>query len=308
MQTDPTTDTTDGEKLNRLTRSATYASLSVAITLVAAKVLAWQATASVSVLSSLVDSALDVLASGITFVAVWFALSPADSEHRFGHGKTEGLAALFQSLVIMGSALFVCYKAIQRFFDPAPLQQISTGVIVMLISVGLTVALLSYQRYVVRRTGSVAIAADAMHYKSDLLVNLGVAASLLLSTLPSFSIIDPLAGVAIAAYILWGSWKIASDSLGILLDREIDTVERERIQEIAERHQAVKGFHDLRTRSAGSVIFIQFHLEMAPEMTLFQTHVVLDEVEDAIRAEFPRAEIIVHADPLGFPEQRDAFD
>jgi len=293
---------------NRLTRSATYASLSVALTLLGAKIWAWYATASVAVLSSLVDSALDLLSSAITFVAVWYALSPADSEHRFGHGKSEGLAALFQSLVITGSALFVGYEAVQRFLNPRSVEQIEAGVFVMLFSIVLTLALVAYQRFVVRKTGSVAIAADAMHYKTDLFVNLSVAIVLPLSVWASLPILDPLLGILIAAYIMWGTWGIASTSLDILLDAEISDADRKKIQGIAEQHQAVRGFHDLRTRSAGSVAFLQFHLELDPEITLFQTHVILDEVEDAIREQFPRCEIIIHADPLGFPERRDAFD
>jgi len=295
-------------KMNGLTRSATYASLSVALILTGAKVWAWYSTSSIAVLSSLVDSFLDVLASGITFIAVRYALSPADSEHRFGHGKSEGLAALFQSLIIAGSALFVCYEAIQRFFEPRPISEIETGVSVMLGSIIMTFILLSYQRFVVRKTGSVAISADAMHYKTDLLVNLSVAIVLPVSAYTGIAILDPIVGVCIAAYIMWGTWGIAAKSLEILLDREISDKDRKRIEEIATQHIAVQGFHDLRTRSASYMLFIQFHLELDPDITLFKTHVILDEVEDAIREEFPRCEIIIHPDPLGFPETRDDFD
>ncbi len=299
---------TTGSSNNALTRSATYASLSVALTLVIAKIWAWQATSSVSVLSSLVDSTLDVLASAITFVAVWYALSPADGDHRFGHGKAEGLAALVQSLVIACSGLFIFYEAIQRFFEPRLVQEVSIGMSVMFGSVVMTLALLSYQRFVVRRTGSVAIAADAMHYRTDLLVNLSVAAVLPISAYTGLPILDPIVGVLIAAYIMWGTWEIADSSLDILLDREIPIEDRQQIRKLAESHEAVRGFHDLRTRSAGSMTFIQFHLELDPESKLIETHVIMDEVEDAIRDKFPNCEIIVHADPLGLPEQRDAFD
>ena len=301
-------DTNNNSRKDSLTRSATYASLSVALILVSAKVWAWYSTSSVAVLSSLVDSALDVIASAITFFAVWYALSPADSEHRFGHGKSEGLAAFFQSLVIAGSALFVCYEAIQRFLDPRPLQDIGTGVFVMIGSIALTFVLLAYQRYVVKKTGSVAISADALHYKTDLLVNLSVAIALPLSVYTGLTVIDPIVGVCIAGYIMWSTWEIAAKSLQILLDEEINIEDRKRIQKIAEQHSAVLGFHDMRTRSAGSTLFIQFHLELAPDTSLFNTHTIMDEVEDAIREQYPRCEIIIHADPLGFPEKRDHFD
>jgi len=255
-----------------------------------------------------VDSALDVLASAITFVAVWYALSPADGEHRFGHGKSEGLAAMLQSLVITISALFVCYEAVQRLIDPQPLQQINTGVAVMLGSALATLFLLTFQRFVVKRTGSVAIAADAMHYKSDLLVNLSVAIALPLSVWTNLPIIDPVIGVLIAAYIMWGTWEIANSSLKILLDHEIPQSDRDNIRAIALSHSDVKGFHDLRTRSAGSTLFLQFHLELEPDISLLKSHHIMDEVEDSVREQYPNCEIIVHADPIGIAEHRDAFD
>ncbi|MDG1462331.1 MAG: cation diffusion facilitator family transporter, partial [Gammaproteobacteria bacterium] len=264
----------NGSSNNALTRSATYASLGVALTLVIAKLWAWLATSSVSVLSSLVDSTLDVLASAITFVAVWYALSPADDDHRFGHGKSEGLAALLQSLVIACSGLFVCYEAIQRFFEPQQVQAIPIGILIMLGSVVLTVGLLGYQRFVIRRTGSIAIAADAMHYKTDVLVNLSVAAVLPISAYTGLPLLDPIVGVVIAGYIMWATWAIASKSLDILLDREISIEDRQEIRKLAESNEAVKGFHDLRTRSAGSMTFIQFHLELDPDLTLIKTHII----------------------------------
>jgi ferrous-iron efflux pump FieF len=298
----------DIKKKNQLTRSATYASVSVALTLMIAKIWAWMATSSVSVLSSLVDSTLDVLASAITFFAVWYALAPADREHRFGHGKAEGLAAFVQSLIIAGSGVFVCYEAVKRFIDPRPPQEISIGVIVMLASVLLTLALLAYQRFVVRQTGSVAIAADAMHYKTDLAVNLGVAVALPVSAYTNLPIIDPLVGIIIAGYILWGTWGIARKSLAILLDHEIGDKHRIKIRAIAEQDPAVKGFHDLRTRSSGSIFFIQFHLELDPKLSLLGTHKILDRVEEKIQAAYPNCEIIIHPDPDGLEEERDSFD
>ena len=298
----------DIKKKNQLTRSATYASVSVALTLMIAKIWAWMATSSVSVLSSLVDSTLDVLASAITFFAVWYALAPADREHRFGHGKAEGLAAFVQSLIIAGSGVFVCYEAVKRFIDPRPPQEISVGVIVMLASVLLTLVLLAYQRFVVRQTGSVAIAADAMHYKTDLAVNLGVAVALPVSAYTNLPIIDPLVGIIIAGYILWGTWGISRKSLAILLDHEIGDKHRIKIREIAEQDPAVKGFHDLRTRSSGSIFFIQFHLELDPKLSLLGTHKILDRVEEKIQAAYPNCEIIIHPDPDGLEEERDSFD
>ena len=291
-----------------LQRAASYASLSVALFLVAAKVWAWMATQSISLLSSLVDSFLDVMASGITVIAISVAMRPADSDHRFGHGKAEGLAALAQATIITLSALFVLSEAIKRLTAPQPIEQPGTGVAVMLLSIVMTLGLLAFQRSVIRKTGSLAISADAMHYRTDVLINLSVAIAIPLTAWTQWMIIDPLIGIGIACYILHSTYGIAANALDVLLDRELPNDERQRIEAIAREHPEVLGFHDLRTRSGGHHYIIQFHLELAPENNLVKAHVILDAVEERIRSAYPECEIIVHADPLGFEERRDNFD
>jgi ferrous-iron efflux pump FieF len=291
-----------------LLKAATYASLGVALSLVAAKTWAWRATDSVSVLSSLADSLLDVLASLLTFWAVRYSLSPADTEHRFGHGKSEGLAALIQSLIISGSGLYVCYQAVLRLLAPAPIERPGAGIAVIVVATLATLGLVLFQRHVRNQTGSLAIAADAMHYKTDLLVNVVVAGAVAISALVGVRWIDPLVGLGVALYLVRGAWQIGTEALGVLLDREIPDTDRDRIREIAIGHPKVLGFHDLRTRHSGSSYFVQFHLELDPDTSLTQTHRILDEVEDQILEEYPGCEIIVHPDPLGFTERRDAFE
>jgi ferrous-iron efflux pump FieF len=287
---------------------ASFASLSVALTLVAAKIWAWWATSSISVLSSLVDSFLDVFASSITVVAVYYSLRPADSEHRFGHGKSEGLAALAQSLIITLSAIYVGMEAADRLMNPQAIKNPTIGVSVMALSIALTLGLVVYQRYVIRATGSMAIAADSLHYQMDLAVNLSVAIAVVLAGWTKWSLIDPLVGFGVAAYIIYSTYGIATRALDVLLDRELPTEDRERIRELAIAHPEVYGFHDLRTRFGGSQYFIQFHLELKPEKTLLEAHRIMDAVEDAIQEVYPNCEIIVHTDPLGFDEMRDGFD
>jgi ferrous-iron efflux pump FieF len=305
MPTDTTTSNTN--RKGNLQRAASYASLSVALTLVAAKIWGWLSTGSVSVLSSLADSFLDVLASGITVVAIRMALRPADSEHRFGHGKSEGLAALMQSIIITISAVYVLLEAVRRLNEPQPVSNPEAGIAVMLLSIVMTLGLLAFQRSVVKKTGSLAIAADAMHYRSDLLVNLSVVIALLLSTWTTWTIVDPLIGIGIAAYILWSTYDIAIGALDVLLDRELPLEERQLIKAVATQNPDVKGFHDLRTRSGGTHHIIQFHLELDPASTLIDSHRIMDAVEDQIREIYPNCEIIVHADPLGFEEMRDKW-
>jgi ferrous-iron efflux pump FieF len=249
-----------------------------------------------------------LLASGITVLAVHYALRPPDHDHRFGHGKAEGLAALVQSIIVTASAIYVCKEAILRFSDPQPVTNPEAGLVVMALSIALTSVLVGFQRYVVRTTKSLAISADSLHYRSDLLVNLGIAATIAVSGWTQWTLLDPLVGLFIAAYIVWSAYRIAVGALDVLLDKELSLEDRTRIRTIAEENPAVHGFHDLRTRSGGAVQFIQFHLELEPQTTLLDSHKIIDQVEDRIRAEYPRCEIIVHADPVGFLEMRDDFD
>lgn len=291
-----------------LLKSATYASVLVACSLVVGKVWAWQATDSVSILSSLADSVLDVLASLLTFWAIRYSLEPPDREHRFGHGKSEGLAALLQSLIISGSGVFVCYEAIQRLLAPAPITKAGAGVAVLAASTLATVALVFYQHYVKNKTGSLAISADAMHYKTDVLVNVVVAGAVVGAATTGLRWLDPLVGGAVALYLVSGAWSIAMRALDVLLDREIPEEDRRRIRDIAKAHPEVLGFHDLRTRFSGSSYIVQFHLELDAGTSLHETHKILDQVEAEIWKVYPDCEIIIHPDPLGFAERRDNFE
>src|SRR3954452_10035093 len=198
---------------HRLRLWATYASLGAAAVLIAAKFVAWTGTGSVALLSSLVDSMVDAAASLVTFVAVRQAAIPPDREHRFGHGKAEPLAALGQAAFLLGSALFLLAEAARRLIFPEPVENTGIGVAVMLFSLAVTIALVAYQRHVVKRTGSLAINADALHYSGDILLNVSVIATLLTQYALSVPIIDPLFGGAIGLYVIYGAAKIAKLSL-----------------------------------------------------------------------------------------------
>lgn len=291
----------------RLMRAATYASVTTAVVLVAIKLGAWLVTESVSVLATLVDSVLDVLASLVNLFAVRAALQPADAEHRFGHGKAEPLAGLAQSAFVAGSALFLMFEVTDRLVYPRPVTNSAVGIAVMVVSIVLTVVLVIFQRYVIKKTGSVAISADSLHYVSDVLVNGSVILALVLSTTFGWTAADPLFGAGIVVYILYSAWTIARRALNLLMDRELPDEDRERIRQIALSHPEVKDMHDLRTRSSGPLKFIQLHLEMDAEMTLKRSHDIADQVEAEILAAFPNAEIIIHQDPAGVPEKRAAF-
>lgn len=287
----------------RLLRRATRAALAVSGALICLKFAAWIATDSVAVLSSLVDSALDAIASAINFVAVRHALAPPDAEHRFGHGKAESIAGLAQAAFVAGSALFLVFEALSRLASPRPVAYGDAGVAVMVLSIVLTFGLVRYQTYVVRRTGSTAIGADSLHYRADLLANLAIIGALVGAGRLDAAWIDPAAALLVAAYILYSAWGILRTALDGLMDREFPEAERRRILDIAAAHPQVRGVHDLRTRRSGPRSFVQLHLELEGSMTLRDAHAVSDRVERDVVAAFPAAEVIVHLDPEGLAEE-----
>ena len=291
----------------RLIRMATYASVAVALTLIITKFLVWRVSGSVSLLGSLLDSTLDVMASLILLFAVRHGLVPADREHRFGHGKAEALAALGQAIFIGGSAVALLVQAGQRIIVPRDLPNSMWALAVMLLSLVLTISLVSYQRYVVKRTGSIAISADSLHYTTDLLINGSIIVGLGAVWALGWTLIDPLLAIAVAIYLFYSAWRIAHTSTDHLMDREFDDGARKKIREIVLSHSGVRAMHDLRTRSAGMRLFIQLHLELDGELTLWQAHKISDEVERMVMAKFPTAEVLIHEDPAGVREARATF-
>lgn len=278
-------------------RLATYASISVAVILIVAKTIAWGMSGSVSLLATLIDSTLDALASLINLFAVRHALSPADKEHRFGHGKAEALAGLGQAAFIAGSAGFLLLEAGRRIAHPIPLESYGTGMLVMLFSIAATLLLLTFQHHVIRKTDSTAIKADALHYRTDLMVNASVIVALWLSV-QGWAGFDALFAIGIAIYILYSAWEIVKQAFDHLMDRELPDAERDNIKRIAKAHKDVHGMHDLRSRRSGTATFIQLHLELDDDLTLLQAHKISDEVEWSLQAAYPGAEIIIHIDPI----------
>jgi ferrous-iron efflux pump FieF len=285
------------EKRAQLLRFATGASVTVAGVLIVGKLGAWLATGSVTVLASLVDSLMDALASVINLMAVRYSLQPADDEHRFGHGKAEALAGLGQATFIAGSALFLLLEAINRLLHPEPLEAVAVGIGVMAFAIVATLVLLGIQRHVIRLTGSTAIRADSLHYATDLITNLSTIAALFLA-LAGWHGADPLFALALAGYILYSAFGIGREAIELLMDRELPDETRDRIRELAYARPEVLGVHDLRTRQAGHQYFVQLHIELHDDLPLREAHAAADAVEDAIRAAFPGAEVIVHQDPV----------
>lgn len=295
------------ERGERLKRRAAVASVLVAAVLILAKAVAWLATGSVSILSTLIDSLLDMAASLVNLFAIRQAIQPADKEHRFGHGKAEPLAGLVQAAFIGGSAVFLLIEASERLVNPVAIGNTTLGFAVMGFSIVLTLGLVAFQRFVIRKTGSLAITADSVHYRADLLTNLSVIVALFVSTRLGISWADPVIALGIAAYILYSAWQILRQSFNLLMDRELPDHDRARIREIACAHPGVINVHDLRTRSSGTHTFIQFHLELDGNMTLIDAHTIADQVMRQVEQEFPDAEVLIHEDPFGVPERRAVF-
>ncbi len=288
-------------------RNATYASVAVALSLIVAKLAALAVTDSVAILSSLIDSLLDALASIINLIAVRHALQPADREHRFGHGKVEALSGLGQSAFIAGSAVFLLIEAAQRLARPTPIENGEIGIAVSVYAIVATVALVLYQGFVLRRTQSLAIAADSLHYRSDLALNASVIVALVLSGGLGITYADPLFAIGIAGFVLYSAWKIFRRSYDELMDREFPDDMRQRIKDIATAPSEVIDMHDLRTRSSGRDSFIQLHLELPRNISLVDAHHIADDVEARLREAFPEAEVIIHQDPEGVDEERAVF-
>ncbi|MEH6565076.1 MAG: cation diffusion facilitator family transporter [Halopseudomonas sp.] len=288
--------TQDPAEHARLLKLATRASVAVALLLIALKAGVWLASGSVSLLAGLIDSLMDAAASIINLFAVGYALKPADREHRFGHGKAEALAGLAQAAFITGSAVLVLLQGINRLLHPEPLDGAWAGIAVMLFSILATVGLLALQRHVIKRTGSTAIIADALHYRSDLLLNLSVIAALLLASL-GIQRADALFGLGIALFIAFGALQIGRQAVQILMDRELPDAVRAHALQLARSIPGVLDIHDLRTRESGQHWFMQLHLELPAELSLAEAHERGEQVRLAIVAHYPQAEVLVHKDP-----------
>ncbi len=290
---------------DRLLRLATYASVATALILIGVKATAWFMTGSLSILGTLVDSLMDVAASVINLFAVRYSLKSADDEHQFGHGKAESLAALAQASFITGSAFFLMIQAIERLNSPKTVNSVEAGVVVMVFSMAATVILVLFQYYVIRKTASTAIRADALHYVTDLLTNASTIVALIFISF-GWQIVDPLFAMVIALYILYSAWQIAGDAIQMLMDRELSDEIRMQIRSLAQGHTEVIGVHGLRTRQSGQTKIIQLHLELDDAISLSEAHAIAKEVEETLERKFPFADILIHQDPSDYVKKKAA--
>lgn len=281
----------------KLVKRATLSAVLISIVLIIIKLLTCWLTGSISLLASLLDSSIDLLASGLNFFLVRYALKPADNDHTFGHGKAESLAALAQSTFIIGSATIVLLSSVKSVISPSEIQVPLLGIIISIISTVITAFLVLYQKYVIKLTRSKAIQADMLHYSSDMLMNIAVICALALSWY-GVTYADAFFAFFIALYICYNAYQIAYNAIQDLLDRALPDSDNAKIAEIIATYPDVRGFHDLKTRQAGPLKFIQLHLELDDDMPLIQAHAIADSVEKRISEEFSPATVIIHQDPI----------
>ena len=291
------------EERARLTRSAAFASVAMALFLAVLKGWAVWQTGSTAMLGSLADTSLDLVASVATLVGVWVAAMPADEEHRFGHGKAEALAAMFQVILIVLSAGGIAFRAVTALVESGRTEAADQGIAVSVLAILGTFALLAWQRHVIRRTGSLAIRTDNVHYQSDLLLNLAVIAALVLDQYLGFARADPLFGLAIAAWLLWGAWRASREAVDNQMDREWPEEKRLRFVERAATHPELSKLHDLRTRTPGDRDFVQFHVDLPASMTVGEAHAIIERVEEDLCREFPGMELLILIDPEGHVDE-----
>lgn len=293
----------------RITRRTAILSVSVASILIGLKLWAWLVSGSVAMLASLADSSLDLAASLFTLWAVTYAAQPADAEHRHGHGKAEGFAALLQASLVGASAMFIALEAYERLITPAPIAQSGLAIAVMCLSILLTGGLVWAQTRAVSQTGSVATAGDRAHYAADIGANLVVLVGIVASAFLGVFWADPIVGFLVAVWLCWGAYQVAQGGVDLLMDRELPDEAREKIRALAMQDGDIRSVHQLRSRASGPFIHIQFHADIDPNLTLRQAHDIMVAAEERIRQAFPAADIIIHPDPEGFAEPHglDAF-
>ncbi|WP_417349799.1 cation diffusion facilitator family transporter [Ferrimonas sp.] len=275
---------------------ASRASVATATVLILAKLIAWFYSGSASMLASLTDSLMDAAASLINLMALRLAIQPADDRHRFGHGKAEPLATLAQAGFILGSSFLLVFHGVDRILKPAALTHGSVGIGVSVFAIVMTLALLAVQRHAVKVTGSTAIAADALHYRSDLLLNLAVLVALVLAG-QGMLWADGVFSVLIALYIGYGAVTLGYEAVQLLLDSEAEPEVRQKVEDLAREDERVLGLHDMRTRRSGHMLFVQLHIELDSDLSLREAHDIAESVEDRIRDHFPDSDVIVHQDP-----------
>ena len=277
---------------------ATYASIAVATLLLLAKLAAWWSTESLAMLSSLTDSTFDLIASVINMFAVRYSLKPADDDHRFGHSAIEDLAGLAQFIFIGASMLLIILQAVERLYNPHPIGNETLGIGVSVFAIICTTLLVIFQTYVTKKSGSLVIATDRMHYIGDVLFNVAVLVAIALSTSFGFLWADPAMAILIALLVLWNTLPLGLRAYNNLMDHEMPDAEKQKVRDIVNAMPEIWGVHWFKTRYSGTKAFIQMHIDIDASVSFRTAHDITDRLEHKLLEAFPQAEIIIHPDPV----------
>lgn len=295
---------TQAEQNNRLKKSAVIAGVLLSLSLIIIKFVAFLKTNSLAIFSSFVDSLTDLLASLISFAAVYFSTKPASLSHRYGYGKSEALSALLQAIFVGASGIYVIFDGIKRLIYPVDITEIDSGITIMGLSILGTAVLVIYQTYVANKTNSLAVKADRAHYTVDFLTNSTVIISLLLVRFVKFSYFDVIAAIFISVYLLYNAYTLAQEALEQITDKELSMEIREHIKDIVKSSLGIHGMHDFRSRSLGDIYYFEFHIELDGAISLQKAHELTEAVENKIYSAYPGCQILIHQDPVGIKENR----
>lgn len=282
---------------HRLLKQASLASVLTAVGLLLLKLFTFLITGSVAILSSFFDSAQDFLTSLINLFAIKHAIQPADNEHRFGHGNAQALGGLLQGFMIALFSLFLAQESIHRLLKPSPIGHIELGVLVMLIAIAVSILLVSFQTYVVKKTNSLSIKADRMHYTGDILMNAGVIISIIIAEKVGFPVLDAIFGIGVSLYLFYVVFQIMKEAVTQLMDTEISEEFRRQIIKISLSFPEVKRIYHLRTRQSGETLFVQFCVAMDGKLSLQKAHDISHKIEMKIKKTYTHSQIMIHVEP-----------
>lgn len=292
---------------HRLNLSAGLLSVTVAFVLVIAKLWALGQTGSLAIAATLADSAMDLMMSLGGLAAIAYASKPADDDHNFGHTSAEDLAALGQSLFILISAGVIAVAAILRLLsdDVTLPESEASGMAVALFAIVVTLGLVIWQRRVTRLTGNKVVKADSLHYLGDLIPNVGAIIALFASARFGLGYVDSVVALGAAAILAVGALRIGKTAWDALMDRQADPQMIAGIESIARDFPGLHGYHDLKTRVAGSRVFVNMHIELDGAQTLDEAHAIGAALRRAITAAYPNVDVLIHKDPVGVQKHPD---
>lgn len=282
---------------NQLNKKAIILPIVISALLIIFKIYGFSQTNSVSILASLLDSIMDVVISLINITAIIYATKPADDDHKFGHNAIEDIVGLIQATFIATSALFIVYKATTNFSHAQTITNNIDGIIVMCVSTAALLLIVIYQKIAIKQTDSTIVKSDSLHYTSDILTNLVIIVSLILTTNSKFKLVDPILALLIATYIIYVAYEIGKKCFDNLMDKELEEKELKEIHQIIISQEGVKGYHELKTRRSGNRIFIQAHVDIDKTLSFIQAHIITDKLEDNLLKAYNNSEIIIHSDP-----------